>query len=317
MQIDPRKYTVLAEGRRIERPYLSPNGDSVVWTQDAGGQQDVFLASKGRVQQLTSTPENEGFALLSDSAGTVAFTRRSAETNLWQLHLRRDGQEAVVEASGHHVQNAALSADGSRLAWENYGHISHASSDQLLGVELFHGDHDARQLKPQLSGDGQTLLYQVSDLDSAESHLVIESPLGTVEVENNTDAPTALSFDGSKVVFPTTDDQGFHPLSVLDRASGQTTVISEEEGADQSHPSIASSGEVVYQMTRYDEKAQPIRSIVARDAQGASEVIPSDADWEPSLPQLSADGKTLLWLASLKSDPEQRQLRMARLPEAG
>lgn len=314
MQIDTRKYTVLAEGRRIERPYLSPNGDSVVWTQDAGGQQDVFLASKGEVQRITSSPENEGFALVSDDAATVAFTRRSAETNLWQLHLRRNAQESAVDSSGHHVQNAALSADGSRLAWENYGQISHASSDQLLDATLFHGDHDARQLKPQLSGDGQTLLYQVSDLDSAESHLVVESNHGgTLEIENNTDAPAALSFDGSKVVFPTTDDQGFHHLSMLDRSSGQTRVIAAESGADETQPSVAANGDTVFQLTRYDQQARPVRSILVNDTQGTREIVSPDGEWEPSLPQLSADGKTLLWLASLKSDPQQRQLRMARL----
>ena len=314
MQIDPLRYTVLAEGRRIERPYLSPKGESVVWTQDVGGQQDVFLASQGQVRQLTSTPENEGFALVSDDAATVAFTRRSAETNLWQLHLRRNAQESMVESSGHHVQNAALSADGSRLAWENYGQISHASSDQLLSVTLFHGDHDSRQLKPQLSGDGHTLLYQVSDLDSAESHLVVESNQGgTLEIDNNTDAPTAVSFDGSKVLFPTTDDQGFHHLSVLDRASGQTRVVAAESGADETQPSVAANGDTVFQLTRYDQKARPVRSILINDSQGIREIIPPDREWEPSLPQLSADGETLLWLASLKSDPEQRQLRMARL----
>lgn len=312
MQIRPQAYTVLAEGKRIERPYLSPSGTAVVWTQDVGGQQDVFLASGGEVRRLTSTAENEGFALVSDSARTVAFTRRSAESNLWQLHVQQDGQEAVADASGHHVQSAALSADGQRLAWENYGHISQASPDALLH-RPFHGDHDARQLKPQLSGDGRTLLYQVSDLDSAESHLVIDSGEGTTEIDNNTDAPAALSFDGSRVVYPTTDDEGFHHLSLLDRASGQTRVVSAEPGADETQPSIAANGDLVFQLTRYDEAARPTRSIIVERNGTLSELIPSDAEWEPSLPQLSADGKTLLWLATRKSDPDQRQLRMTAL----
>lgn len=314
MQTRPLSYTVLAEGKRIERPYLSPSGTAVAWTQDAGGQQDVFVASAGEVRQLTATPENEGFALVSDSADTVAFTRRSAETNLWQLHVRQDGHEVVTESSGHHVQSAALSADGRRLAWENYGHISQANPAGLV-ARPFHGDHDARQLKPQLSGDGGTLLYQVSDLDSAESHLVIESDTGTLEIDNNTDAPAALSFDGKQIVFPTTDDEGFHHLSVLDPASGLTRVISAEKGADETHPSVAANGDVVFQLTRYDEQARPIRSIVAEQGGQLTELVAADSEWEPSLPQLSADGRTLLWLATRTGDPEQRQLRTATLQE--
>jgi Tol biopolymer transport system component len=319
---------VLAEGPKIDRPHLSSNGDAVAWTQDVGGQQDVFVASGGRTERLTHTPENEGFALVDDEARTVAFTRRSAETNLWQLHVRRDGQEGVLEAGGHHVQSASLSADGRRLAWENYGHISQADPELVvvafnsteavtafaLGEAPEHGDHDARQLKPNLSGDGATLLYQVSDLDSAESHLVIESGGGVLtEIDNNTDAPTAVSFDGAKIVYPTTDDQGFHDLSMLDRATGLTTVVSEEKGADEAQPSVAANGEVVFQLTRYDEKAQPVRSIMRKTSTGLTELVPSDSDWEPSQPQLSADGKTLLWLATSKKDPERRQIRLAQL----
>jgi Tol biopolymer transport system component len=319
MQSRPLTYSVLAQGTRIERPYLAPSGGAVAWTQDAGGQQDVFVHSGGEIRRLTDTPENEGFAVTSDDATTVAFTRRSSETNIWQLFVRKDGAEGVLEDRGHHVQSAAISASGDRIAWENYGHISQADPNTVLAAgegdtQPQHGDHEARQLKPQLSGDGATLLYQVSDIDSAESHLVVTSGGQTVaEIDNNTDAPTALSFDGSKVVYPTTDDQGFYNLAMLDRATGQTTVISAEAGADEAQPSVAANGDVVFQMTRYDEKAQPVRSIIHKTSVGLTELVPADPAWEPSLPQLSADGKTLLWLATSKQDPDQRQIRLAQL----
>lgn len=325
MQIRPPKYLVLAEGR-VERPHLSARGGAVAWTQEVDGQQDVFVASAGETRRVTETPENEGFALVSDDARTIAFTRRSAESNIWQLHVRREGQQGVVEDGGHHVQSAALSADGQRLAWENHGHISQADPTTLLteptalgaetssGARPRHGDHDARQLKPQLSGDGRVLLYQVSDLDSAQSHLVVE-PEGrpAVEIGNNTDAPTALNFDGSVVVYPTTDEQGFHGLSMLDLSSGLSTVVGAEAGADASQPSVAANGDVVFLMTRYDQGARPVSSIVQKTARGLAELVPPDGEWDHSAPQLSADGKTMLWLASSKQDPDHRQLRQTRL----
>ncbi len=309
-------YSVLAEGRRIDRPHMAADGRHVVWTQQVEGQQDLFLARDGEVERLTNSPENEGFSMVSDGAETVAFTRRDTESNVWQLHLRRHGAEATLEGSGHHVQSAALSADGAHVAWEDYGHIRRSETESALqpGVKPQHGDHDARQRKPQLSGDGATLLYQVSDLDSAESHLVIERDGRTLEeIDNNTDAPTALSPSGNLVVFPTTDEQGFHDLSLLDLRTGQTTVISAEPEADEAQPSVDDQGNIVFQMTRYDEQSQPVRSLMYRDGAGLRELVPAEAEWEPSLPQLSADGRTLLWLATSKSDPEHRQIRQTTL----
>lgn len=310
-------YSVLAEGRRIDRPFMAPDGQHVVWTEQRDGQQDLFLARDGLVERLTNTPEDEGFALVSDGALALAFTRRDAQSNLWQLHLRRGDAEVALEASGHHVQSAALSADGSEIAWEDYGHIRLSSTEAALQPEVRprHGDHDARQRKPQLSADGATLIYQVSDLDSAESHLVIERGGRSVgEIDNNTDASTALSPNGHLVVYPTTDDQGFHDLSVLDLRTGRTTVVSAEPGADEAQPSADNLGNIVFQMTRYDQAAKPVRSLVCRDAQGTSrELVAPEADWEPSLPQLSADGRTLLWLATSKNDPEHRQIRQTTL----
>lgn len=315
MQTLPLSYSVLAEGRRIERPYLSPNGTAVAWTQETEGQSDLFVASGGQVRRLTETPENEGFALVSDDARTVAFTRRSAQSNVWQLHVQRNGQEGVLEAGGHHVQSASLSADGHQIAWENHGRVTRTDPETVLAnvPQPRHGDHDSRQLKPQLSGDGQTLLFQVSDLDSAESHLVVTSPHGDREIDNNTDAPTALSFDGGKVVYPTTDEEGFHDLSMLDLASGRSTVVSDLKGADESHPSVSVDGKVVFQLTRYDQNAQPLRSIALLTPEATAEIVAADELWEPSHPQLSADGKTLLWLATSKLDSDRRQLRLARL----
>lgn len=310
MRVGNLTYSILAEGR-IDRPHLSPNGTAVAWTQEIEGQKDVFVrhADHG-VRQQTRTPENEGFALVSDDATTVAFTRRSPQ-NIWQLHIQRENQSGVLDDGGHHVQSAALSADGQQVAWERYGQVRRADTSTVL----FHGDHQARQLKPQLSGDGQTLLFQVSDLDSAESHLVVQNAAGDIsaEIENNTDAPTALSYDGSKIVYPTTDEQGFHDLSMLDLSSGHTLIISNEPNADEAQPSVAANGDVVFQLTRYDDKAQPVRSLILRNSQGLQELVPADPEWEPSLPQLSADGHTLLWLATSKTDPNQRQIRTAHL----
>lgn len=316
MRVSAQPYTVLAEGRRIDRPHLASDGRHVVWTQQVEGQQDLFLARDGQVERLTDTPENEGFAMVSDRAETIAFTRRDAESNLWQLHLRRGGAEVALEASGHHVQSAALSSDGRQVAWEDYGHISRSDTESALqpGVKPQHGDHDARQRKPQLSADGSTLLYQVSDLDSAESHLVFERDGKTAgEIDNNTDAPTALSSDGNMIVFPTTDEHGFHDLSVLDMRSDQTTVVSAEAGADEAQPSVDDRGNIVFQMTRYDAQSQPVRSLMYRDGAGLRELVPAEPEWEPSLPQLSADGHTLIWLATSKLDPDHQQIRQATL----
>lgn len=319
MQVRSLKYTVLAQGR-IDRPHLSANGTAAAWTQDVDGQQDVFVYSSlsAKSERRTHTSENEGFALVSDDAATLAFTRRSSTTNVWQLHLWREGREAPLDSGDHHVQSASMAADGQRLAWENHGRIDEANPTTVLAdahlPRPLHGDHDARQLKPQLSGDGRTLLYQISDLDSAESHLVVEGDLQPpLEIDNNTDAPTALSFDGSKIVYPTTDEQGFHSLVVLNRATGLSMKVSDEKGADEAQPTVAANGDLVFQLTRYDDQANPVRSLVRKTAGGLTESIATDQEWEPSLPQLSADGKTLMWLATSRQDPERQELRLAQL----
>jgi serine/threonine protein kinase len=218
-------YTVQGMPRRVTpvdwffaSPSWTPDSQSVIGVRDinganSGGDTAMYRirVAGGEPERLDFAGDNPWFLDVAKTGGRLAFTRLRRDVNLYRAELDANGtligDGRPIASSSRREYNAAISPDGSRIAF---------SSTRSGSDEIWVADREGRNLvqltmsanpfgtnTPAWSPDGTRIAY-VSRLEGAEDVFVIPVTGGLpvrITADPEADTNPTWSVDGKWIYF--------------------------------------------------------------------------------------------------------------------
>ncbi|MGD8376680.1 MAG: protein kinase [Acidobacteriota bacterium] len=315
----PRRVLPLSDGTSADlSPSFSPDGASIVFSSDRGGQRDLWvrLLAGGSPVRITDTPEAESDPDWSPDGSRVAFTRRSTGEDAPGIY--------VMPALGGEARK--LVANGTDPAWSPDGEwIAYARIDEgwhCLDRVRVSRPEDVRRItaceegffhrRPSWTPDGGTLVFNRSpggaigqlfrvDVDGGPPRPITADPEGTINLA------AAVTPDGRYAVH-VSDRGGAENLWRIPVRGGTAERITSGPGRDMS-PAVSPDGQrIVF------ANEPPGSDLVRFDSRdGSRTVLAAFRGGEAWAPSLSPDGR---WVAVARKVPG-RPWEMVLVPAEG
>lgn len=301
MRINPAlsgKLTLVADGRPSS-PALSGNGEVVVYNELVDDNLEIMRYRDGETVRLTHDPRGEMHARLSHDGRTIVWNRYSSadprdSEGHWDVVRWRDGQVEEVAATDKQELSPDISADGEVIVW-----------DQNRGDRSFKRDigrwengrtevltSEGSNAFADVSGDGRRAIRK------NDGALWLRDQNGTVKPFVKTEGTIIaadLDHTGETVVFSSKKD-GEEDLYLLHEPSGRLEVLAEDARVHETSVAVSGNGETVAWMS-YDFRQGTPASVDLFLKEGREEPVQVTLESHGLNidPQLSADGKTLVW----------------------
>jgi Tol biopolymer transport system component len=279
-------------------PSFSPDGDSVVFASDRGGNDDLWvqLVAGGSPVPITRTPEAESQPAWSPDGARVAFVRQEAGGGRLAIHVmpalggdaRRIAGDAVDPAwspDGHWIAYADLSGGWVRLARVAVDEPGEPLPITDLEEGFFHR-------RPAWTPDGRTIVFNrspggwVGEMMRVPASGGAATPL-TADPAGTVNLAAAVTPDGRFVVH-VSDRGGAVNLWRIPIAGGSPERITSGPGRDLT-PAIAPDGRRI--AFANEPLGSRILAIDPRD--GSRDVLAEVTGGEAWAPALSADASAI------------------------
>ena len=307
MRINPAlngRLTVVAEGR-VSSPDVSADGEVVVYNQLVDGFTGVFRHEDGESVKLTTDGHASMKAAVSGDGSRVAFTRYNRldpnEPGNWDLALWTEGEgeaELIADGPGNEM-SALISDDGLTVVFDDdgdgnlgRGNIRKWVDGQLIDVTT----GDDYNLFPKMSGDGRRITWR--RYEGGKSEIWMQDQNGVVKPflsGKESLAVNGMSHDGTKVLY-VDGSQGDEDLVLHDESNRSETLVAGERKVDETWASMSSDGGTIA-WTNFDfRKGAPADTSIYMQVDGESIRVTESDGGLNSDPEVSADGKTLVWM---------------------
>lgn len=311
--------TRLAHGI-VGSPRISGDGSTVVWNQVVGDNLEIMRyrvppggGREGQVDQLTRNPRADMRASLSHDGSVIAWTRFSSadpsdKQGHWDLVVHQDGKETVVGGTRANEMDAAVSRDGSTVAWSS--DIDGTASAWKVVVRKDGKNSDVtggegNNAFPVLSGDGSRIFWR--NFSDSGSDLWMRDQDGTCKQltdDPEAEVKPAVTPDGKTVVYSKNDD-----LFRFDLERSSTTVIADDPQMDEIWPAVSDDGKTIV-WTNFDRRKEEVDTQIWQHQDGQNEYLTSLRGLN-GFPQLSGDGSKVVWMWVDKNDLSNSAIYLA------
>lgn len=187
---DGNALTRLSDGGGKDTPAWSPNGESIAFVSEAGGNADIFVIARtgGEATRITSNPLNDIHPFWSPNGKQVVFTRYtpdettpdSGRLDVYVMNADGSGEKLLVTGGSY----GSLSPDSKNLLYWRY-----FAENADIAIANADGRHERRLTRdaafdgwPAWSHDGQFVAFAreqgdgvnlfIIDVASEETHQV-------------------------------------------------------------------------------------------------------------------------------------------------
>jgi Tol biopolymer transport system component len=280
------------------QPALSPDGRSVVFVSNHGGQWDVYvgLVAGGNVVRITDTPEIEARPRWSPDGARILFARmnESGLQDLW-----------VVSALGGAARRVVT--DGAQPAWSpDGGSIAYASGGAIWICDATGGNPRAvtrpepplGHNQPAFSRDGRRIAF-VRRSDGPYGELAVVDP-GTAAVRHLTrDGALAWSpvwSPDDRFIYFTSSRGGTMNIWRIPSGSGEPERVTAGQGADMEIDLSADGSRIVYASFRSNINLAEVS--LEPESLGRRKWLTSDAARGEFAPRYSPDGRRIAYFSN-------------------
>ncbi|MGE0492338.1 MAG: TolB family protein [Vulcanimicrobiota bacterium] len=319
MKLNPAvggRLTVVAHGQ-VSSPDISANGQVVVYNEFKDGETAVYKWQAEDTVKLTTDHYPSMHPTVNEDGTVVAFTRYSAnspsQAGSWDVARWENGQTQMLATGPGHEMDPKISDDGRTVVWDDDedGKFTHGNivkwhdgevSSVTTGREF--------NLFPELSGNGERVVWRkFKDGDSA---LWLQDEAGTVKPFLSAKGDLfqhSLSDSGTRLVFSDNsgadDDLMFH-----DERTGQSRMVAGKTEVNETWASISGDGHTIAWTELDFRKGTPAATNVflEREGQVLQVTIADKGEGLNVSPELSRDGKSLVWTWIDSKDTDNRKI---------
>ena len=234
------------------QPAVSADGKWLAYTRwHAFGVANIFLMpfTGGEARQITfDNLKVHGITWEPDSRHIVFSSNRGGDFGLWRVSVAGDAPQRLP-VTGRAMDSPTMSADGHRIAWEDWTDNSEILSVSLDGTEppQVLASSTRWDWSPRLSPDGERMAF-ASDRSGASEiwvqNLVEGAPLRLTGFGGPFTSNPSWSPDGAQIAFDT-PAEGHFDIWVVDAAGGVPQRLSNVPSQER-YPIFSPDGERVY-----------------------------------------------------------------------
>jgi Tol biopolymer transport system component len=293
------RFSVVTNFSGIEsQPALSPDGRSIVFVSNPGGQWDlhVALVAGGTAVRITNDPEIEGRPQWSPDGTHILFSRMNERglTDLWVAPALGGPGRRIVENGSQ----PSWSPDGRSIAYTATGAIWICDSKGDNPRAVTRPELPLEHHQPAFSRDGRKLAFILRST----------GPRGELTLLNlETGKITQLTDDGAlawspvwspddKFIYFTSSRGGTMNVWKIPAASGRPEQITAGQGADIEIDLSADGKRLVYSSIRINVNLAEIS--LEPGTLGRRTLLTSDAARQELAPQYSPDGRRIAYLTN-------------------
>jgi Tol biopolymer transport system component len=317
MNINPTlrgRLTVVARGE-VSSPAVSADGSVVVYNEHRDGVTSVYRHEDGESVKLTTDDHPSMHADVNADGSKVVFTRFSdpvpKNPGSWDIALwdESTGQTNMVSEDYGNEMSPRISDDGRTIVWDD-------DVDRWLGGENIVKSVDGQvehvtqgpssDLVPDISGDGSRIVWRRDE--GGKSDFWLQDQNGTVKPYLNSEGgviAASQTYDGQQMAYvdQTSDEEDLYRY---DDCTGTRTLVAGVENVTETWPSLSGNGEAVA-WTGFDfRKGAPADTNIYLHKDGKTVQATTHQDGLHYSPQLSHDGKTMVWTWMHDDDTSNR-----------
>jgi Tol biopolymer transport system component len=280
------------------QPALSPDGRSVVFVSNRGGQWDVYvgLVGGGEVVRLTNTPEIESRPRWSPDGSRVLFARMNERgvQDLWVVSSLGGAARLVVV----NAAQPSWSGDGQSIAYASGGVIWICNATGENPRQVTQPDPPRGHHQPAFSHDGQKIAF-VRRGDGPYGELaVVDLKTGTVKrlTHDGALAWSPVWSPDDRFLYFTSGRGGSMNVWKIPSGSGQPQRITAGQGSDMEIDLSADGTRLVFASFRSNLNLAEIS--LEPGTLGQRKWLTSDAARGELAPRYSPDGQRIAYFSN-------------------
>jgi Tol biopolymer transport system component len=293
------RFSVVTNFSGVEsQPALSPDGRSVVFESNRGGQWDlhVALVAGGTAVRITNDPEIEARPRWSPDGTRILFARMNENglTDLWIVPaLGGPGRRIVVNGS-----QPAWSPDGRSIAYLASGGIWICDANGENPHAVTHPEPPLEHHQPAFSRDGRRLAFIRRSTGPRGELTILDLRAGTLKplTDDGALAWSPVWSPDDKLIYFTSSRGGTMNVWKIPSASGKPEQITAGQGADMDIDLSADGKRLVYSSARSNINLAEIS--LEPGTLGRRTWLTSDAARLELGPRYSPDGRRIAYFTN-------------------